>query len=280
MIIKRITVVAFGSVEFFSESFNPELNVIETPFPSQLSAAIEILLCNRPAPNLCSFNINNKTRIFAEVLLENEPFFVNASPLAENFNTLSLSACDKNGNDATDFYLYSLLHCAEQDFCESFNGRDDLLPHRLCLYRDGNKSLLDRTNYIIRTASFRAHLAQYIRNFKPQPINCKKNYLLTINKEGNFEVTDPNGTVLPHLSETEHRLFSYICFLNVAEFWDEIEKKRNMHRKRKPLLIKNLLEFLDPCAEIDGLVKRTLQLNRQALLLTLPSHPTCPHAKK
>lgn len=72
------------------------------------------------------------------------------------------------------------------------------------------------------------------------------------------------------LSQTEEKLFLYICFLNIAEFWNDIESIRNLHNVTKPLLIKNFLEYLDESAEIENLIKRTLTLNRQVIIATLP----------
>ena len=90
---------------------------------------------------------------------------------------------------------------------------------------------------------------------------------------------DPSNTVLvaqkqellaQAISQTEEKLFLYICFLNIAEFWNDIESIRNLHNVTKPLLIKNFLEYLDESAEIENLIKRTLTLNRQVIIATLP----------
>jgi hypothetical protein len=72
------------------------------------------------------------------------------------------------------------------------------------------------------------------------------------------------------LSETEEKLFLYICFLNIAEFWEGFEKIRDLHHKKKPLLIQNFLEFLDESTDISSLITRTLRIKRQVILLTLP----------
>ena len=43
-----------------------------------------------------------------------------------------------------------------------------------------------------------------------------------------------------------------------------------MHHEKKPLLIKNFLEFLDQSTDIKGLITRTKKLGRQIIILTLP----------
>ena len=65
-------------------------------------------------------------------------------------------------------------------------------------------------------------------------------------------------------------MFFYLCFLNIAEFWSDIESIRNLHHIEKPLLIKNFLEYLDESAEIEKLIKRTIALGRQVIIVTLP----------
>jgi hypothetical protein len=72
------------------------------------------------------------------------------------------------------------------------------------------------------------------------------------------------------LSETDQKLFWYICFLNIAEFWEDIERIRDLHHERKTLLIQSFLEYLDESVDIEGLLARTLQFRRQVMILTPP----------
>ena len=123
---------------------------------------------------------------------------------------------------------------------------------------------------MVSTKTFRSHLIRYIKAFEPEPINNIKNYKATINNQGRFEVVYPGVSDELLLSETEEKLFWYICFLNVAEFWTDVENIRNMHHEKKPLIIKNFLEFLDQTTDIDGLIARTTKLGRQVIILTLP----------
>jgi hypothetical protein len=72
------------------------------------------------------------------------------------------------------------------------------------------------------------------------------------------------------LSETERRLFRYICFLNIARFWTDWEQMRDLHHEKKPLAVHSFLEFLDESVDIRGLITRTRELNRQIFILTPP----------
>lgn len=273
MIIKRITVKNFGSVEFYDTVLTSKLNILDTLFTSEISTAIELVLCSKALQERPVIGVRDDTLIAAEVLVAESSYYIELKPI--NGDELKLTASDVSGNDVTDFYCTLISHCTEQDTIDNFDGRDNSFPLRLCWYRDRDdyeapKDLHSRTNYVVSTKTFRSHLIRYIKAFEPEPINNIKNYKATINNQGKFEVVYPgvSGEIL--LSETEEKLFLYICFLNIAEFWADIENIRNMHHEKKPLIIKNFIEFLDQTTDIDGLIARTTKLGRQVIILTLP----------
>jgi hypothetical protein len=181
-------------------------------------------------------------------------------------------ATDPTGADATAQYKYALSHCEEQNGAELFGGWEPYIHLRLCDYCDQDfwDVLSDRTDRLIDTKTFHRYLYNYIRSFVPEPINSKKNYLASVNQQGKFEVILPGFDGEIHLSETEKRLFSYSCFLNVAEFWAGFEVMRDLHHEKKPLLIQDFLEYLDEGADISGLIARTQKLHRQIIILTSP----------
>lgn len=271
MMIKRITVRNFGSVDYYDAQLDPKLTILDTHFTSEISTAVELLLCSKVFSAFDIAGVQENTQITAEVLLDGSAYFVELEP--KDGGSLKLTATDVNGNDATFFYRHALSHCQEQDAIESFDGHDKSFPFRLCWYRGCDKShppsdLASRTNCMTKTNTFRSHLIRYIKAFEPQPINNQKNYQTAISKDGKFEVVYPGVSGEIPLSETEEKLFLYICFLNIAEFWEDVEKIRDMHHEKKPLLIKNFLEFLDQTTDVHALVSRTVKLGRQVILLT------------
>ena len=273
MIIKRITVKNFGSVGFYDVVLTSKLNMLDTLFTLETSTAIELILCSKVISKYQGIGVRDDTLITAEVLLSESNYYIELKPI--NGDELKLKASDVAGNDVTDFYRRAMSHSWEQDATESFDGRDKSFPLRLCWYRGCDdcevpKDLHSRSNYIVDTKTFRSHLIRYIKTFEPEPINNIKNYKASINNQGKFEVVYPGVSGEIPLSETEEKLFLYICFLNVAEFWTDVEKIRDMHHEKKPLLIKNFLEFLDQTTDIQGLISRTINLRRQVILLTLP----------
>ncbi len=179
------------------------------------------------------------------------------------------------GQDVTYQYKTLLSHCLEQDVVESFDGYDKSIPLRLCWYRNDEDyeppgKLASNSEHIATTKTFRARLARYIKAFEPESINNQKNYRVAVNGDGSFKAFSLGIDDDIYLSETEEKLFLYICFLNIAEFWSDIEAIRNLHNVNKPLLIKNFIEYLDESVEINNLIKRTLALNRQIIIVTLP----------
>ncbi len=273
MIIKHITVKNFGSVGFYDAVLTSKLNILDTLFTLEISTAIELVLCSKAMSKFESIGVSEYTLISAEVLLDGSSYYIELKPIDRA--ELKLKATDVAGNDVTYFYRHAMAHSWEQDATESFDGRDKSFPLRLCWYRGCDdcevpKDLHSRSNYIVDTKTFRSHLVRYIKAFEPEPINNIKNYKASINNQGKFEVVYPGVSGEIPLSETEEKLFLYICFLNVAEFWEDVEKIRDMHHEKKPLLIKNFLEFLDRTTDIKGLVLRTIKLGRQVILLTLP----------
>lgn len=272
MTFDRITVNNFGSVLSYHAELTQRINILDTHYVAEISAAIEFLLGNQSTQFVPTQWLQNDTMICADISMNGEKYTVHASPCGEQ---LLLTATDAKGNDVTGFYRNALSHTLEQDATGSFDGKDKSLPLRLCWYRNPkDQDFLDdisgRTARIATTQTFRMHLIQYIRTFQPEPVNCKKPYQATINRQGRFEVFYPGVSDDILLSETEEKLFLYLCFLNIAEFWTDIEKIRDLHHEKKPLLIQNFLEYLDESTDISGLISRTNKLKRQVIILSTP----------
>ena len=268
MIIKNIKIRNFGAVSYYEAALTSDLNILDSQYAPEISAAIDILLCNKTGQILPP--ISPTTCLTAQVFVGISVYNICVSPRGKG---LFLTATDVSGKNVTDIYQNALSHCSEQDTAERFDGQDQTLPSRLCLYRnfrEENTDLSPKTESLIETKTFRAYLIRYIRAFQPERIHCKKSYLTAIDRQGEFQVIHPGVTGEVHLSQTEETLFRYICFLNVAEFWADLESLRNMHHEKKPLIIQNFLEYLDWSTDINGLIARTLKLSRQVIVLTSP----------
>lgn len=275
MNIKELTVINFGSIRFFKTTLDPKLSVIETKYISELCVALEILLCNKTVSSLPDEWVRSDTEIRAEIGLKNSIYFVFAKPDVSTPRHLVLQVQTTDNEDAKHQYLSLLSHCLEQDVIEQFDGREKSIPMRLCWYRNAEDyqlpgGLAENSNNIATTKTFRSRLAKYIRAFVPEQINNQKAYMIGMNENGRFDVYYHGINTDLCLSETEEKLFLFICFLNIAEFWSDIETIRNLHHIEKPLLIKNFLEYLDESVDIEKLIKRTVSLGRQVIIVTLP----------
>jgi hypothetical protein len=91
---------------------------------------------------------------------------------------------------------------------------------------------------------------------------------LYLKKDGMYDVRYKGDNDMPvFLSESEQTLFRYLCFLRTADFWHGFEKLRNLHALKKPLLVKDFLSRLDESINIENLLKRTTELERQVIIL-------------
>lgn len=269
MFIQHITIENFGAIRHYDAEFRQGLNIVEDRYTTELHEAIGFLVCNDQACGIPEQWLRDDLHISATICLEDTIYTV---CIRSVLGRPQMFAIDPSGADATAQYKHALSHCEEQDGAELFGGWEPYVPIRLSDYweLDARDFLSDRTDRITDTKTFHRYLYRYIRDFCPEPINSKKNYLATINQQGEFEVILPGFDGEIHLSETEKRLFHYICFLNIAEFWTGFEAMRDLHHEKKPLLIQDFLEFLDEGADISSLIARTQKLQRQIIILTSP----------
>lgn len=267
MRIIHISVRDLGCLSAWDFTLAPGINLMDTPYTAELTAAIEYLLCSKASRCIPAAWIQESTRLAAKVLLHETEYTVEALAQA---GLLQLRVWDPEGKDATRFYQYTLQHWQLQDTAEHFDGQDRTLPFRLCRYRHFRETPSPPPCQPVGTKTFRHYLLQYIKAFQPQPIHCQKHYQAVLDRQGNFRVRHSKVAGQVHLSETEERLFRYICFLNIAQFWSGIETLRDLHHEKKPLLICNFLEFLDTSTDIGGLIARTMQLQRQMIIFTPP----------
>ena len=130
--------------------------------------------------------------------------------------------------------------------------------------------LSQKTNGYSNLKVFRAYLLRFFKNFKPEKIRAGKRYELILNENKVYDVrcsNDENNDV--YLSDCEQVLFNYLCFLNTAEFWRGFEDIRNLHSVKKPLLIKNFFEKIDEVVDTKSILKRTENLKRQIIILSI-----------
>ena len=97
MIIKRITVKNFGSVEFYDTVLTSKLNILDTLFTSEISTAIELVLCSKALQEHRVIGVRDDTLITAEVLVAESSYYIELKPTDEGL--LNLTALDDKVND-------------------------------------------------------------------------------------------------------------------------------------------------------------------------------------
>lgn len=208
----------------------------------------------------------------ATVSIRNEIFYVSATP-NEQATHLVLRAKNAKGEDVTSDYLYRSLHCAEHDCSDVFDGHGELCLLRGLVCRNQDffevpETIYERTDGMFRLKAFRSYLSSFTKNFRSQTLRPGKPYTLILKRNGAYEVQGAHKERSVSLSQSEQKLFSYLCFLNTAEFWKGFEEMRNINDIKKPLLVKDLLERLDESIDLDDILRRTANLKRQVILLT------------
>lgn len=270
MVLKRIAIRNFGTLERFEYDFEDGLNIINSRHTDEISHAICLTLGHKYF-SLPEYRTGRNSVIEALVGIGEKEFYVVIKNKSCN---LCLNAHDKSGNELTKEYLYLTSHCREQDVSDVFGGGNKTF-FKLLQYLDedrhySSQELSKRTEMLSETKSFRSYLKSFIANSKPELIHDGKRYELCLDAKGKYVVRYRGDNDTPvFLSESEQTLFRYLCFLKTAEFWQGFEELRNIHSVKKPILIKDFLERLDETVDTQDMLERTRQLNRQIIVLTV-----------
>ena len=273
MILKQISIQSLGALDSFEYDFENDMNIVSSRYTDELSYAIQFVLNHRDSC-LPECPVSGNTQIDAVVRLPEKEYRLSAKKEAGQ-NELCLHAYDENGDEKTPEFLYLTAHCAEHDLSEVFraDARKLFFKPIQYLYEDNfyaPEELSKQTDRLSDTGAFRSYLKSFIKDFEPEQIRDGKRYELCLKPNGKYVVRYKDDNDFPvFLSETEKTLLRYLCFLRTAEFWHGFEEIRNIHSIKKPILVENFLERLDLSVDVQKLLKRTMQLKRQVILLTV-----------
>ncbi len=248
--IKSIVLENIGETESFEANFNKKLNIITVKDSDALAFALGRITNNFPLCRAFPTLLRKSSRIYAEIELDREYVFDTDNPLDNSVISSLLSQSRE-----------------EDEACFYTNGKFRGCKARLAEYKDHeyffpNKRLMRITNGSCLSRSFRAYLTEYIRAFKPQRLNPKKDFLIDINALGEFFVRRENGGDV-FLSASEDALFDFLCFLNIMEFWEGFEEIRDFNYIKKPIIIIDLFERIDESIPKDYIINRLKKINRQ-----------------
>ncbi len=270
MIIFRMRVRNLGAIVALEAEFTSGVNVICGRASSELAGLLSFILCNHGTGGIPKQWVRVDSSVTGEVCLFGEN--CSLSTVVER-GGLRIYVRDPKGKDVTAMYRDVLSHCTVDPLIESFDGQDRTIFRRLRDYRYGvARGMMFETG----TKAFRKYLLNYIKDFSADILNSRKGYEMGMKVNGEFVALYPDECGRIYLSETEERIFRFLCFLNVAEFWEGYGKLRDLHYENKPLLIRNFVEYLDGSMDIKELLARAERQGRQMFLLTdSPSEALC-----
>lgn len=274
MILQNITIVDLGAIDHFSHDFADDVNLLKVKHTNEISYAVRVILNHKDIPPLPQSAVRKDTKIEAILSIAKKKYNIIVQP--DNAKKVfSLHVYDEHRHDVTEEYLYMTDHCAEHDSADIFVGTEREMPLRFLQY--ANEELYFPRNELHRLTekmsslkTFRAYLKQFIKQFEPQVIREGKLYEFILKSDGRYGVRYKNDDGMPVcLSESEQIIFRYLCFIKTLEFWSGFEELRNLHGLQKPILVENLLERIDQSINIQNLIKRTAEFNRQMIILTI-----------
>lgn len=272
MYIHTLKIQNLGRVRDLTLSLKDNVNVIEHPFPDEIALAVGCITNSKTMRQSDRHMINCKTKLTAAVSLKEMIYDVKVIFDKETDERI-LCAWDSSGKDITAEYLNLTSHCTEQDLSDVFDGDEQPALLRFLDYKNESgflrgRALERQTGGVSCLDSFRLYLSEFIKNFRQERIAGGKNFEIVLQKNGLYGVRCVGADDSPvHLSETERRIFQYLCFLKTADFWCGFEKIRNMHDEIKPLVVTNFLERIDEAIDVGDILDKTRKLKRQVILL-------------
>lgn len=134
----------------------------------------------------------------------------------------------------------------EESICQIFEENNyNTYEKKLFEYKRYKNEIEDeefnnQTNGYFTLEAFRTELTNYIKYFKTRKID--EDFYLGMKSDGCFVAyEDAELKEEKDLSHSERLIFDYYCYLEVNNFWEEIEAIRDLNHIKKPLFIINFI---------------------------------------
>ena len=183
-----------------------------------------------------------------------------------------LTARQENGRDCTADYLAAVHRCAEEADFDLFDGdagsdfHDRFLRYKNSGFCYPENTFVQRTEGIGETRTFKLLLDRTIRSFPPQKLSLSgREMFFSLNDTGRFALSaaQPARLGTGALTGEENKIFQFLCFLQISEFWQRLGVIRDLTRVDKPLLVTGLLEGSDGDAQRTVLLQEAQKSGRQ-----------------
>ena len=118
------------------------------------------------------------------------------------------------------------------------------------------------------TKTFRHYLRRFVSSFQPIKLLPEKGLWLHIENNGRFFVRlGETGEEITKLTESDHYIFQYLCFLQLRRFWNELRECCRVPAVKAPALIWGYSAQLEHVTDYDALLQRTLAVTSQVVFI-------------
>ena len=270
MIIKRITMEDFENIPHFESSFDSRLAVLPLGMENTVLKAIGIILKSDLLAGDKIYASENML-IQAEISVDECNFMITATKSEDN-DGFNIVVEDQYGNTCTDFYDVISQSTEEENLSYFAFDQKNLFSERYKQYKDTEKyyskdSFSKLTNGIGNTRLFRSCLSSHIKEYNESNTDNENCWQSVIKESGEVVLNRPSPCLDRNdLSESDAVLFEYLCYLDINQFWKEIEDVRDFNHTFWPLFIHELCARTDEATVLTGYVNKALSLNRQVFI--------------
>ena len=276
MILKKLKIENFGKIKHLELFFDPQLAIISNLNADEIIQAIGLVTNNKiiAARNTKQTYWDN-TCISAELEINGQSILLFAREQLLH-NTLEHDAYKKeNMEPISPVELFrSIRLCEEEKILTYYRfSRRNNYAERFLHYKDPDKyyspgEFQKLTDGMGTTRSFRACLAEYIRDYKTE-IFPKYGCEVDLLSDGRFVSSGANSSNDDiSVNEADTKLFDFLCYIDVNAFWGRFEDIRNMNHEKWPMII-DAVDLLNS-PDYDELRSKAISLGRQLIIKRAP----------
>lgn len=245
MILKTLTIENFGKIRHFETSFHRQLTEISDDNADDIIKVIGLVTGNKSLSGCAANNaITENTYINMGLEINDHPYMITAKGQPHE-NQCDYKLVDRKNDLVVDSSsIHSAVRLCEEEeslVCYRYDSKGGYAEHFLH-YKDPDKyyqsgDFQKRTNGLGRTRSFRACLAEYIKDYEMSNFPSD-GYKIKLCPDGEFICcSEDDFSPSAETTERNKRIFDYKCYLAVVDFWDCFENIRDMNHEKWPLIV-------------------------------------------
>ena len=272
MVIKSLTIKDFEDISFFEASFAPDCVMLDMPEAETVVKAASVILKSVRMRDFANeLQIRPGTSISAEIDINGESFFVTAVGNPEKTGFFHETK-GSDGRVRRDFY--DRIYISEEEDRLSLFCYDPKDPYskRLMRYKDPEKyypegNFTGLTDGIGCTRTFRAMLAEHMKEFKPCTIPGLSWCHISLKSDGAFVLDDSSisRTNNKRYEAERNRIFEFMCFLSINGLWMDVEELRNCNHTGWPIFAHRLHDAFSYFCNYS--TKEHLSIKRQIFIM-------------